>query len=81
MATLCRPEKPFLTKYNKTKFKPSEIRNFYQYFKKFSSDGDSINLIQFKKSLGILGYNKNNFICKRLFDLIDKENNGKVIIN
>lgn len=78
MATLCRPEKPYLSKFNNTKFKQSEIKNFYIYFKKFSNNGETINLEQFKKSLGILGYNKNDFICKRLFDLMDKDNRRKV---
>jgi len=79
MATLCRPEKPYIAKFN-TNFKPSEIKNFYSYFKKLSNNGEPINQDQFKKSLGILGYNKNNFICNRLFDLIDNDNTGKVKI-
>ena len=77
MATLCRPEKPYIAKF-KTNFNSSEIKNFYSYFKKFSNNGQTINIDQFKKSLGILGYNKNTFICERLFNLIDNEKTGKV---
>ena len=80
MATLCRPDRTNLTKFNNSKFKPSEIKNFYNYFKKFSNNGESINIDQFKRSLGILGYNKGNFICERLFELIDREQKGKVLI-
>ena len=78
MSTLCKPSGTNFTKFPNIKFKPSEIKNFYKYFKKFSNDSDYINIEQFKKSLGILGYNRRNFICERLFELIDKKKSGKV---
>ena len=78
MANLCKPNSFNFDKFDKIKFKPSEIKNFYIYFKKFSKNGESINIEEFKRSMGILGYKKGNFICERLFDLIDKEGKGKV---
>jgi Ca2+-binding EF-hand superfamily protein len=80
MSIFCKPNDIVIdfNKYNNVKFKPSEIKNFYQYFKKITNNKNYINLEQFKKSLGILGYNRGNFICERLFDLIDKDRSKKV---
>lgn len=79
MSTFCGSTGRDLYAIKNTKFKQNEIRNFYMYFKKFSTNGDTINLEQFKRSLGILGCNNKNFICDRLFELIDRENNKRVI--
>ena len=78
MSSFCKPSGENFTKYENIKFKPSEIKNFNKYFKKFSNNTDFINIEQFKKSLGILGYNRRNFICERLFQLIDENKTGKV---
>ena len=82
MSTFCGSGNSNFSKYTKnTKFKESEIKNFYMYFKRFCSDGETLNLDEFKRSLGILGSNKRNFICERLFQLIDKEEKQRVKIN
>lgn len=81
MSTFCGSTGRDLSAIKNTKFKQNEIRNFFMYFKKFSINGETINLEQFKRSLGILGCNNKNFICDRLFDLIDRDNNKRVILN
>lgn len=59
------------TKYLTTvKFNQNQIRNFYTYFKKFSSGLDTMRYEEFRNSLGVIGYNCGEFICHRLFDLI-----------
>lgn len=78
MASFCKPNSFNYNNFGDIKFKSFEIKNFYIYFKKFSKNGETIDINEFKKSLGILGYKKGNFICERLFDLIDVEKKGKV---
>jgi len=74
MSMLCGSIGRDLSSIKTTKFKPNEIKSFYLYFKKFCNNNETLNLLQFKRTLGILGYNNDNFICERLFQLIDKEN-------
>ncbi len=59
-----------------TKFNESQIKSFYNYFKRYSNGTDALRYNQFKNSLGILGSKNNDFVCTRLFQLIDinKEN-------
>jgi len=78
MSTFCGSTARDLSAIKNTKFKQNEIKNFYMYFKKFSTDGNTINKEEFKRSLGILGCNNKNFICDRLFELIDRDNNSRV---
>jgi Ca2+-binding EF-hand superfamily protein len=54
-----------------TKFNESQIRSFYNYFKRYSNGGDALRYNQFKNSMGILGSKSNDFVCNRLFQLID----------
>ncbi len=59
------------TKYLSTvKFNQNQIRNFHTYFKKFSSGLETMRYEEFRNSLGIIGNNCGEFICRRLFDLI-----------
>ena len=68
-------------KYTKTtKFKQVQIKSFYNYFKKYTQDSDFLNYNQFKNSLGILGSKNNDFVCSRLFLLIDINQEKRVII-
>jgi Ca2+-binding EF-hand superfamily protein len=69
------------SKYTKfTQFKEGQIKSFYNYFKKYSSNGESLTYREFKNSLGILGSKSNEFVCNRLFELIDEHNVDKVIL-
>jgi Ca2+-binding EF-hand superfamily protein len=63
-----------------TQFKENQIKSFYQYFKKYSANGESLTYREFKHSLGILGAKSNEFVCNRLFELIDVNNIEKVKI-
>lgn len=78
MSTLCGGSGLEISNLKNYNFKPHEIKSFYYYFKKISNGKDSIDYLQFKRSLGVLGYNEDKFICKRLFDLIIKENSERV---
>lgn len=54
-----------------TKFKESQIKNFYLYFKKYTKESSNhLNYMEFKNSMGILGVTSNDYICQRLFDLL-----------
>jgi Ca2+-binding EF-hand superfamily protein len=62
-----------------TKFKESQIKNFYLYFKKYAKETpNKLNYSEFKSSLGILGSKSNDFICIRLFDMLSDKKSQKL---
>lgn len=62
-----------------TKFKESQIKNFYLYFKKYAKETpNKLNYSEFKSSLGILGSKSNDFICIRLFDMLSDKISQKL---
>ncbi len=54
-----------------TKFNEDQIFNIYNYFCKFANDELYLNFNEFKRSLGVLGAKSHDFICRRIFNLID----------
>ena len=75
----CYSNKLNFSKYTEfTKFKEGQIKSFYAYFKKYSSNGESLTYYEFKHSLGIMGSKSNEFVCNRLFELIDVNNIERV---
>ena len=72
MACVSNPKKLNIQYYLKaTKFNDAQIRDIYAYFCKFANDELYLNFTEFKKSLGVLGAKSHDFICRRIFTLID----------
>lgn len=79
MSTFCGTSGLDFSKMKSVNFKTQEIKNFYNYFKRISNGSNSIDYTQFKRSFGILGNSEEEFVCKRLFYLIQKQNSERVI--
>ena len=63
---------------NTTSFKEDQIKNLYECFCKYSSDKITMNMKEFRMSLGVLGAKSCDFIFRRIFELIDGNKNMKV---
>ena len=61
-----------------TSFKQDEINSIHEYFCKYSSDKMTLNLKEFRMSLGVLGAKSCDFVFRRIFELIDDNKNMKV---
>lgn len=61
-----------------TSFKLDQIKNIYEYFCRYSKDSLTLNLKEFRMSLGVLGAKSCDFIFRRIFELIDDNKNMKV---
>jgi Ca2+-binding EF-hand superfamily protein len=62
-----------------TKFNEEQIRGIYTYYCKYANDELYLNFSDFKKSLGVLGAKSHDFICRRIFNLIDTNRKFEVI--
>lgn len=62
-----------------TKFNEEQIRGIYDYFCKFANDELHLDFPEFKRSLGVLGAKSHDFICRRIFNLIDSSRKLEVI--
>ena len=79
MACTSNTKRINLNSYTKTtKFDEEQIRNIYEYFCKYASDGLILNFSEFKMSLGVLGAKSHDFICRRIFYLIDTDRKFEV---
>ena len=82
MACTSSSKKINLTTFQKTtKFNEVQILNIYNYFCKFANDDLHLNFPEFKRSLGVLGAKSHDFICRRIFSLIDTEKRFEVKFN
>ena len=80
MACTSTSKKLNISNYLKTtKFNEDQIWNIYNYFCKFANDDLHLNFPEFKRSLGVLGAKSHDFICRRIFSLIDTEKRFEVI--
>lgn len=61
-----------------TKFNEEEIRNIFKYFSQFANDENYVKFNEFKRSLGVLGAKSHEFICQRIFNLIDVNKKSEV---
>ena len=64
-----------------TKFNEEQIRNIYSYFCLYANEELYINFAEFKRSLGVLGAKSHDFICRRIFNLIDINRKFEVLEN
>ncbi|MCQ2818935.1 MAG: hypothetical protein MJ252_16845 [archaeon] len=66
---------------SKSKFSESlseaQIKNFNEFFQKYSSDKKTLSCDQFRKTLGILGTKAGNWVSQRIYDVI-RENSPKL---